>query len=296
MHSKIDLNLHRVLLNIYQHKSISAAADALFLSQPAVSHALARLREHHQDPLFVRQGRKMVATKHCQLVIGKVEQGLTLLSESLLDTHEFDISSQQKTIYLGLRDIVEAMLFPALMANLASIAPNIRINSRPSQQGEISRELRDGKVDIVVDTLYPVDKDIKTLQVINDQFVLVCRQKHCITAQNDITEYLRHKHVVASLRDRDINIVDRALTQTKHIRDISLRCDNFYAAIKVIQQSDLLLTVPSAIANQFAQDFAIEILPLPFAVPALPVHIYWHASKDEDQVVAWMRQQINSIF
>lgn len=296
MHSKIDLNLHRVLLNIYQHNSISAAADALFLSQPAVSHALARLREHHQDPLFVRQGRKMVATKHCQLIIGKVEQGLTLLSESLLDTEEFDIALQRRTIYLGLRDIVEAMLFPPLIANLASTAPNIRINSRPSHQGEISRELREGHVDIVVDILYPVDKDIKTLQLTDDQFVLVCRRGHQIIRQNDITHYLQQKHVVASLRDRDINMVDRALTQTKHVRDITLRCDNFYAAIKVIQHSDLLLTVPSAIARQFAQDFEIEILPLPFALPALPVHIYWHASKDEDQVVAWMRQQIRSLF
>ncbi len=96
LHSKIDLNLFLVLKTVYQEGSITAAANKLHLTQPAVSHALARLRDSFNDPLFIRHGRKMVPSTYCQKIMPKVEQALTALNETLIPQSDFDIRQHQK--------------------------------------------------------------------------------------------------------------------------------------------------------------------------------------------------------
>ncbi len=292
MHSSIDLNLYQVLFTIYNEGSITAAADKLFLTQPAVSHALAKLRDKFADPLFVRQGRRMVPTEHCQTIMPSVREGLRCFEQTLQKDIKFDIRSQERSLYLGVREILEALFFPALMQRIGGECIPLSLHSALSLSQSASRDLRSGKFDLVMDTLYPVDKDIETQLLGVDQFVLVCHQHHQIAGNLTLESYLQHQHVVASLRDTDINIVDRTLTQIQHIRDIALRCENFFAAIKVLCRTDLIMTMPSAAARQFAKFMPVQILDLPFEVPGVPVHMYWHSSRSQDPVLVWLREAL----
>src|SRR5690606_3029651 len=112
--SRIDLNLFVVFEAIYSEGSITRASEVLHLTQPAVSHALARLRETLKDELFIRTRRGMTPTPLAQQIIGSVREALQRLQITVQENREFDASQLQKTFRLSLRDIFEVMLLPSL--------------------------------------------------------------------------------------------------------------------------------------------------------------------------------------
>ncbi|NUF34492.1 LysR family transcriptional regulator, partial [Acinetobacter oleivorans] len=77
--ARIDLNLFRVFATIYKEKNLTRASEQLFLSQPAVSHALARLREHFNDPLFIRDGHGVMPSILAKRIWPNIEQSLSLM-------------------------------------------------------------------------------------------------------------------------------------------------------------------------------------------------------------------------
>ena len=115
MHGKLDFNLFVVLRAVYEHGSITKAANALHITQPAVSHALGRLRDKFDDPLFIRHGRQVIPTPFCQGIITSVVTSIETLENTLKGKVEFDIGDKPRTVNLGLRDILESIFFPTII-------------------------------------------------------------------------------------------------------------------------------------------------------------------------------------
>src|SRR5262245_4378455 len=116
--SEIDLNLLVVFEAIYREGNLTRAAKKLHLTQPALSHALSRLRELFGDPLFSRTGRAMVPTPFARNMIVPVREALTTLERSLFPGQTFDATGSQRRFFVGVRDVLEATLLPALIAQL----------------------------------------------------------------------------------------------------------------------------------------------------------------------------------
>lgn len=295
LHNKIDYNLFQILLTIYQEQSITGAAAKLNLTQPAVSHALARLREKFADPLFVRHGRKMQATPQCIKMIPAVKAGLASLNHTLSHSVQFDIKQHQGKLKLGFRDLLEALFFPALMQVMNREAPQLQLRSQQFGQPELERQLQSGDVDLAIDILFATQPDINNCAVCNDDFVLVSRPGHPISSAPDIEEYMSYGHIVASLNDADVNLVDIALTKHQRSRRVALRCETYFSALYVMNSSDLLMTIPRIFAQLVSQHMPIQILPVPFAVAPLQIHMYWHEKLQDDPVNLWLRGQLMAI-
>ena len=116
---RIDLNLFRVLDAIHVHGGISAAARALHLTQPAVTHSLNRLREHFGDPLFVRQGNRVVPTERTRRMIGEVQLHLKGLQATTQRQAAFSPQTLELSFTVGFRDVLESIAFPSLLRRLA---------------------------------------------------------------------------------------------------------------------------------------------------------------------------------
>jgi DNA-binding transcriptional LysR family regulator len=295
LHSKIDLNLFLIMSTVYQQGSITAAASKLHLTQPAVSHAIARLRDKFNDPLFVRHGRKMVPTALCQKMIPDVQQALLLLNNTVSQPATFDIQQHKREIKLGLRDILESMFFPILMPDLLNNTPNITLNSRQIKRTELEPSLAQQSLDIVIDVLMPTHKDIRNTLICSERFSLVCRQNHPILQQLTLANYAAASHALVSLKDFSIDTVDMALAHQGVSRNIALRCEHYFAAISVICQSDLIMTMPNTYAMLLQQTMPIVVSPLPFEVPELAVHMYWHQQAQDDPVNQWIRNKLLNI-
>jgi len=295
MHGKVDLNLYIVLRAIYQEGSITAAANRLHLTQPAVSHALARLRKNLDDALFIRNGRKMVPTPFCQTVITKVLTAISTLEATATEHHTFDINTVVKQVNLGLRDILEFVLLPALIPDLLEHTPGITVNSTQISTLALESSLTRQHVDIAIDVLTPTSKHIHSEFLCHEHFVLICAPHHPIVSNTTLEQFTQAAHALVTLKNSKVDTIDVALARYHASRNIVMRCEHYFAAASAVSRSNLLLTIPSRYAKQIETRFDVKVLPLPFTVPQLDIHMYWHEDQHEDLVNQWMRTKLHAL-
>ncbi|MEQ8660578.1 MAG: LysR family transcriptional regulator, partial [Gammaproteobacteria bacterium] len=129
-----DLNLYRVFDAIYQEGSLTRAGEVLHMTQPAVSNALARLREAYGDPLFVRRGRGVSPTPLGESLAGDIAQGLRLLGAGLADRAAFDPARADRRFRVGAGDMSAALVLPPVLATLAGTSMRIEVRSWSRRQ------------------------------------------------------------------------------------------------------------------------------------------------------------------
>jgi DNA-binding transcriptional LysR family regulator len=296
--NRVDLNLLVVLDAIYTEGGITKAARKLHLTQPAISHALARLREMFGDPLFERQGQAMAPTPLARGIIEPVRRSLRSLEITLNQVSQFDPASGRHKFTIGVRDVLEATLLPALMARIEKEAPYIEIAAVRADRRELESELAMGSLDAAIDVLLlPLSEHIRHTPIGMDPLVVVARKQHPrIKKKLDLETYLAQEHILASSRRSGPGLEDMELARQGHQRNIRLRCQHYFAACSVVSQTDLLLTMPETYARIASRQFDNQILPFPLALPQMDAHLYWHANVEDEPANRWLRERIREIF
>ncbi len=293
--NRLDLNLLHVFDTIYREGSLTRAAKALHLTQPAISHSLARLREQFDDALFVRQGNQMVPTPLARRFLESMRPGLTQIQSAVNQFHSFDPASQRKTYTLALRDILESTFLPSLMARLEPF-PELEISSQRVARREMETQLATGKLDFAVDVLLPVSDQTAHELLHQDRLVVIARQDHPLLGDEITMErYLKAHHILVSSRAEGPGIEDFELSRLGVQRKIRLRCQHYFAACRVVEQSNLLVTMPETYARIIAANARVNILTPPTELPAVDVHLYWHRAYEKEPALLWMREQLHAV-
>ncbi|MBD3657361.1 LysR family transcriptional regulator [Marinobacter sp.] len=293
--NRLDLNLLHVFDTIYREGSLTRAAKALHLTQPAVSHSLSRLRDHFNDPLFTRQGNQMVPTPLARRFLESMRPGLTQIQNSVNQFHAFDPATQRKTYSLGLRDILESTFLPELMKRLTEY-PELEVVSQRIARREMETQLAAGKLDFAVDVLLPVSNQTAHELLRRDRLVVLARKGHPI-ARDTLTmeDYLNARHVLVSSRTEGPGIEDFELSRLGVRRNIRLRCQHYFAACRVVEETDLVLTMPETYARIIAGRDGFVIMTPPADLPGLDVHLYWHKAYEKEPALTWFREQLKRI-
>jgi DNA-binding transcriptional LysR family regulator len=294
---KIDLNLFTVFEAIYCEGNLTQAAKRLNLTQPAISHALARLRVRLDDPLFERHGHKMRPTPLAQNLLPDIQHALNQLNHALQVAHIFDASKSDKTFTLAMRDLVEVTMLPPLIQSLNTKAPNVKVSSIRINRKDMSQKLAGGELDFAVDVLLPNLPHIHHKRLIEDELVVLVN-RDLYTGEDAMNEarYLEAKHISVSGRSSGPDLVDYALSSQGFNRNIHFRCQHYYAACQVVEKTDLVLTMPKNYASVLSPNFEnIEIFSLPIASADIDVHLYWHQNRDKDPANIWFRNFIQEV-
>ena len=293
--SRVDLNLFIVFEAIYAEGSVTRASLKLNLTQPAISHALGRLRLMFDDPLFVRQGHQMVSTPLARSIIEPVRHSLRGFEVTLNKLNRFDPASTEKEFTLALRDVLESTVLPPLMVALEHDAPHARVAAVQVDRRELESELQAGTLDCAIDVLLPLAPDIRHARILADRTLVVARRGHP-RLQGGITldQYLDEEHILASSRRKGPGIEDFELSRIGMQRKIRLRCQHYFAACRVVSQTDLILTMPERYARVANQQFDNQLLPLPLEMPAWDVYLYWHANVEDDPANKWLRERLTA--
>lgn len=295
--SQVDLNLFVVLDAIYSEGGVSRAAEKLHLTQPAISHALARLRLLLGDPLFVRRGQGLIPTPLARNIIGPVRASLQALEGMLNRSSGFAPAESNRRFVVGMRDILEAALLPALLADFAENAPLLDLTSARVARRELEAELESGAVDAALDVFLPLSNNIRSQRLDHDTMVVVARKRHPGLRRGcDLDAYLAQRHVQVTSRPRRLGPEDAELRRRGLRRDIALRCQHYFAACRTVERTNLLLTMPERYARVLSQQFDTRLYPLPFALPKFELFLYWHANVDQDAANLWLRQRILQAF
>ena len=290
--NKVDLNLFIVFDAIYTEANLTRAGQIVGITQPAVSNALARLRETFNDPLFVRTAQGMVPTPMAQNIIGPVRNALQLLRVSVQESRTFNPLQANKTFRISMTDLTEAVVLPPLFQRLRRLAPNVKIESMLAKRRETTKELAAGRLDFAMDAPLNTDPQVRHVKLLEDRYVCAMRRGHPLAKDKlSVEEYLSLSHIHISSRRSGLGMVDLALGKMGQQRKIALRSQHYMMATQVIQQTDMAVTVP----ERFARRHDLHQIPLPVDIPPLETHIYWHESTDQDPANRWMREQMLEI-
>jgi DNA-binding transcriptional LysR family regulator len=278
--SAIDLNLFVVLDAIFTEGGVTRASEKLHLTQPAVSHALARLR----DPLFVRRGQAMIPTPLARNVIEPVRRSLRLLAAALDETAHFDPASTQKRFTIGVRDVLEATALPRLVQQVSDGAPGIDVAAVRVERRDLESALAAGTVDVAIDVLLPASPNLRQQTIAVDRLIVVARDGHPeVRGTLDLASYLRADHVLVTSRRRGSGAEDVELAR------LGLQC-------RVVGDTDLLLTMPERYARVLERGTSNQILPIPIEASPITLHLYWHAAVDGDPANRWLRARLVEAF
>lgn len=294
---RIDLNLLVVFDAIFNEGSITRAAGRLNLTQPAVSHSLARLREIFNDPLFNRQGHAMVPTPLARAVVGPIRQALRTIDDTISDRGLFDPASSTRRFTIGLRDTMEAAILPELLGPIARDAPGIDLSSVRVDRLNLERDLAVGLYDAVVDILIPHSQQVRHTLVATEGLVVMAREGHpAVDRGLTLDAYLEQEHIVVTSSQIGLGLADREVARFGRHRKIRLRCQQSFAACRVVSQTDLVLTMPARHAHVVNLSFGNRIVAAPFAKALQDIYIYWHSNMDEDPGNQWLRRELVAAF
>jgi DNA-binding transcriptional LysR family regulator len=294
---RIDLNLLVVLEAIYTEGGLTRAAERLNVTQPAISYSLGRLRELLGDPLFVREGHSMVPTPFTRNTIEPLQHALRSVETMLNDMHRFEPPTAERRFTLGCRDVLESRVLPQLMKRITQTAPKIELATVQFNRHNIKTDLFSGRLDVATDVILPKSRHIRYVPLCDDQLAVVARKGHPrLDGELTLEKYLELGHVQVSSRPTGPGVEDFELGRRGMQRRVMLRCQHYFAALRVVSQTDLIVTIPHRLALIGSQPAGNQILPFPLDMPRHEHYLLWHANMDNDPANRWLREQIIEAF
>lgn len=288
---RMDLNLFKVFEAVYRERNLTRAGEALFLSQSAISHALSRLTSHFDGPLFIRQGRGVAPTVLAERVAPKVASALEDLRLGLSSTREFRPERDVRRLRLAIHVEQEPLVLPELLDVLQKHAPAIRVDCVRLSRGSMTADLSTGRLDLVLDVALAASEELVHVPILQDELCVVAAGLSRLSAQ----AYSGARHVVVSSRRSGQAQEDVGLGRIGVTRQVVLRCQNYDAAARIVAGSDLMLTLPRRNAELLAPHHGLRIFPLPFAIAATELSLYWHRQNDADVVNRWLRTAVCNV-
>jgi DNA-binding transcriptional LysR family regulator len=289
--SRIDLNLFTVFDAIYREGGITAASKRLHLSQPAVSHALARLRELLDDPLFERHGNEMVPTPLARTLAVTIGHSLHDLEQMMHRAGRFDPANSQRLFSVAVRESQEAGFLPSLLARLAPVAPNIDVATVRIERRDLEDDLQSGDIDFAIDVALPVSAEVRREHLGGSPLVVLARVDHPqVHGSLDLDTYLSQEHVLVTGRRRGRGYEDAALAKLGAARRIRVRCQQHAAANDIVSRTDLLATISLKHAQHL--NTSNKVLSFPVELAPLDSYLYWHARAEDDPACRWFKTML----
>lgn len=294
--AEFDVKLLRVFDEVYKTRSVSRAAEHLGLAQPSVSIALAKLRRHFKDPLFVRTSSGMEATPHAGALVGPVREALRLLAMTLGQQAAFDPAQSDRTFRIAMTDISQSVLLPTLLNHLATAAPSIRIDV-VEITADTSRMLESGDADLAIGFMPQIEAGFYQQKLFGQRLVCICRQDHPrIRGRLTARQFGAEAHVAVAASGTGHWTVEKALQERRIERRVALRLPNFLGLGRIVARTDLLATVPSLLAETLATQDPVRVHALPVEMPAYAVKQHWHERYHHDPGHGWLRGEVFKLF
>lgn len=291
--ANLDLNLLRVLVQVYEDRKVSAAAERLGMSQPAVSSALRRLRQVTGDKLFVPTARGMQPTPLAEQMAPALASALSSISDTMSCRVAFDAATSDRRFTLAMTDIGECHFLPPLSRLLRAQAPQISVATVRNTAINLRVEMEQGKVDLALGHLPDLSTDFHQRLLFRQRYVCLLRKGHPLdTAEIPIDGYARAHHAVVLSVGTGHGRVDEFIARSGLKRRIVLKLPHFSALADVLEDSDVVATVPEVFAARSARRFNLSYRTHPLDLPPIDIGLFWHTKVHRDPASIWLRERI----
>lgn len=281
-----DLLVLDVLLDT---RSVSAAARRLGVTQSAMSHTLARLRERLGDPLLVRSGRALVPTARAEAMRGPLRAARAALDAAVASPARFEPAHARRAFTLTMPDYGELVLLPALLARLEQDAPGVDL--RIVRAATAATSLADGS-DLVVQPLRAEDEvaGLRARVLFRERFVCVARRGNPLfDGELSPERFAAARHLLIAPRGTLGGVVDDVLRARGQERRTVVATPSFVAAAWLVASTDLVVTFPERVAHRVAAGLPLEVREHPLVLPGFGTSMIWHERDDLDEGHTWLR-------
>lgn len=296
--AKLDLNLLVVFHHLLLHKRVSAVAELLGMSQPAVSSALGRLRASLGDELFLRTQKGMAPTPYALQLAEPVAMALEGLQQALNVRAAFDPLHSTRSFTLAMTDVGEMYFLPVLIDALAKAAPGVTLQVVSVTQASLKEDMASGRIDLALGLLPQLQAGFFQQALFTQKYIGLMRKAHPLAGKNKLTlaAFTQAEHVRILASGTGHGRVDVALEKKKLRRQFRLTVPHYVALGDVLSHSDLIATVPERFADRTLAPFALVKRDLPIHVAESAIHQFWHSRLHRDPGHQWLRRLTRTLF
>ncbi len=293
----IDANLLAALDALLREKSVTRAARRLGVGQPAVSHALSRLRDHFKDELLVLRGRNYHLTDKAEKLAGVVANATRALSEVFEDTPSFDAATSSYRFVVACSDLFGVLVIPELLRTLKREAENVEVELR-AIVATSKESILDGGVDLALGIFEDVPEGINQQSLYDDPAVCVVRANHeQVGKRLTIDTYGRLPHLeIGPIADAIPGLhIDRALAAIGKRRHVTLRVPYYLLAPHILENTDHVATLSASGADILVKMARLRVVEPPIELPNYRYSQIWQNRKNDDRAHTWLRERIARI-
>jgi DNA-binding transcriptional LysR family regulator len=293
---RIDLNLLVAFEALMAERSVSAAAARIGISQPAMSGALARLRDLFNDTLFVRSGRSMLPTVRATQLDSQIAQALGQIRTALAPPASFDPLSSRRVFNVSGGDYATGVILPRLAARLATAAPSVDLRFRFVEKDATVDLLDRDALDLALGVYPKPPKRLCLQPLLEERFVCLARKGHPeLRGGMTLEAFAALPHLLVTERGDAYGAVDEALAKRGLERHIRLTVPHVLVVPMVLPRSDMIASVGARVAQLFAATAPIEIHELPLPIPSWRLSMLWSRQRAGDLGLAWLRDVLAGI-
>jgi DNA-binding transcriptional LysR family regulator len=286
----LDLNMLATLDALLQEGSVTGAARRVGLSTPAMSHALARIRECLGDPMLVRAGRSMRLTPRAEALKTRVHSVVTEARLTLAPEKPFVASELKRTFVVHASDYVLTILGLAVDRTLCEEAPHVGIRFVPNGNDDAA-QLREGGSDLAVGIYGDLPQEMRSKQLMTDRFVVAIRDGHKkIGKRLTLEQLVQTPHIQVAPRGKPGGYIDDVLSAQGLHRFVARAVPYFVTALQLASQTDYVLVISERIARQFAPSLGLRILEVPLDLRPYALSLVWHPRFDGDAGHRFVRE------
>jgi DNA-binding transcriptional LysR family regulator len=291
--NRADLNLLHTLFALLKERHVTRAARRCFLSQPAMSRALERLREMFGDELLIRAWRQYVRTARGERLLRDLESLLPRL-ELLLKGEQFDPALSKERFRVTMTDHACAVLLPDLVHRVAGAAPKSRLQVVPWTDARF-QDVEAGRLDLVLDVA-SAPSSLNSEVLFADIFACVVAASHPVRARRfTLHQYLKYPHVVVDVLSGQQTSVDHPLAVLGLKRRVGFVLPYFLPAALAVAQSNMILTTPSRLAHKLEKSAHVRVVKAPRELVGFKYLMIWHARLTADPAHEWFRNQVRAV-
>ena len=290
---RVDLNLLPVLDALIGERHVTRAARKVGLSQPATSHALARLRELLGDALLVRGPGGLVPTPRALALAPRVREALELMARALADEPAFAPASARRAFHVAASDYAELVVLPGLVAALRAQAPGVELWSHPVP-ADPAAALADGTVDVcLVPRRGAWPAGVYERRLFDESFTCVVRYGHPAARRRlTLPRFCELDHLLVAPRGTTGSYVDDALAAVGRTRRVAVAVPHFLVAPHVVAATDLIATLATRVARAFEPTLGLVALSPPVELTGFTIAMVWHERGQRDPAQRWLREQV----
>lgn len=292
----LDLNLLKVFDTLYKEQSLTRVARSMHLSQPAISHSLAKLRVFFNDPLFVREGHLMVPTKRAQTLNEDINTSLTMIRKTLEDKGHTDPRQSSRTFVLGLTNYCSVMVLPELLQTLEKEAHQIQVITRHSTLEQKETSLEEGGLDLVIGCSQIKKSGFMQQKLFSDKEVCIAG-KHTKIPEKEINleNIGRYPVIRLQVSQHETTGIFPTLDSQKIKLNNTFTTDQEFVIPDIVTKTNHIGIVAKKIALKYQQTFNFNIYPIQGIDTRFTIQQYWHMRADNDPVHTWFRQVVKKI-